>query len=54
MAIDTMANSTSQFPEKDSRTFNVGGFSDHVFTLMDLFFNERGKTWVDVIEAVEL
>jgi 60 kDa SS-A/Ro ribonucleoprotein len=54
MAIDTMANSTSQFPETCSRTFNVGGFSDHVFTLMDLFVNERGKTWVDVISAVSL
>jgi len=42
----------SQFAERED-ILNVGGFSDTVFDVIDMFIR-CGDAWVDTIKAVEI
>ena len=55
VAIDLQPYSSTQFKESDS-VMNIGGFSDHVFELINEFNQGHlsGEHWVKVIEGVEL
>ena len=55
VAIDLQPYGSTQFSESDS-VMNIGGFSDHVFELINEFNQGHltGDHWVKVIEEVEL
>ena len=55
VCIDVSPNTTAQAPERDD-VLNVGGFSDHVFSLVADFVKDRlgPSHWVGAIQAIEL
>lgn len=50
VCVDLASNQTTQAPD-DKSTMNIGGWSDHIFTVMGNFLNGKdGSHWVEVIE----
>lgn len=53
--INIVANTTSQMPEGQKDIYQIGGFSDSVFTLIGDWLAGRGADhWVETIKAIDL